>query len=76
MFVWRNAILLGAIFVGVGLIYLWSQGSGSTMDRAGVIRTLFFELVVNYGIREVLGIRFGYQGLNPHEGKPPITPVP
>lgn len=36
MFVWRNAILVGAIFVGVGLIYLWSQGSGSTMDRAGV----------------------------------------
>jgi 6-phosphofructokinase 1 len=37
-----------------------------------VIRTLFFELVTNYGIQEVLGIRFGYQGLNPREGKPPI----
>ena len=38
-----------------------------------VIRTLFFELVSNYGVREVLGIRFGYQGLNPQEGKPPLT---
>jgi 6-phosphofructokinase 1 len=38
-----------------------------------VIRTLFFELVRNYGVREVLGIRFGYQGLNPQEGKPPFT---
>jgi 6-phosphofructokinase 1 len=38
-----------------------------------VIRTLYFELVSNYGVREVLGIRFGYQGLNPREGKPPIT---
>jgi 6-phosphofructokinase 1 len=37
-----------------------------------IIRTLFFELVVNYGIREMLGIRFGYQGLNPQAGAPPI----
>jgi 6-phosphofructokinase 1 len=38
-----------------------------------VVRTLFFELVKNYGVREVLGIRFGYQGLNPEEGKPPLV---
>jgi 6-phosphofructokinase 1 len=38
-----------------------------------VIRTLYFELVRNYGVQEVLGIRFGYQGLNPREGKPPVT---
>jgi 6-phosphofructokinase 1 len=38
-----------------------------------VIRTLFFELTRNYGIHEVLGIRFGYQGLNPHKGAPPIS---
>jgi 6-phosphofructokinase 1 len=38
-----------------------------------VIRTLFFELTANYGIREVLGIRFGYQGLNPEGGKPPLV---
>jgi 6-phosphofructokinase 1 len=38
-----------------------------------VIRTLFFELTVNYGIREVLGIRFGFEGLNPEKGEPPLT---
>ena len=37
-----------------------------------IIRTLYFELAVNYAIREVLGIRFGYQGLNPQAGAPPI----
>jgi 6-phosphofructokinase 1 len=36
-----------------------------------VIRTLFFELTKNYGVRELLGIRFGFQGLNPQVGKPP-----
>ena len=36
MFVWRNAIILGIIFIGVGLLYWWVQGSGATMDRAGV----------------------------------------
>jgi hypothetical protein len=36
MFVWRNAILLGIIFIAVGLLYWWVQGNGATMDRAGV----------------------------------------
>ena len=34
-----------------------------------VIRTLFFELKVNYGIREVLGIRYGYRGLQPNAAR-------
>jgi 6-phosphofructokinase 1 len=38
-----------------------------------VIRTLFYELKVNYGIREVLGIRYGYRGLNPAVADPPIV---
>ncbi len=38
-----------------------------------VIRSLFYELQANYGIREVLGIRFGYEGLNPEVGEPPIV---
>jgi 6-phosphofructokinase 1 len=37
-----------------------------------VIRTCFFELTVNYGIREMLGIPFGYQGLGPDSIAPPI----
>lgn len=38
-----------------------------------VIRTLFFELTTNYGVREMVGIRFGYQGLNPPEARPPLV---
>ena len=49
--------------------HLWRHSAPGINN---VIRTLFFELVSNYGVREVLGIRFGYQGLNPQEGKPPI----
>lgn len=37
-----------------------------------VIRSAFFELRHNYGVPEVLGIRYGYQGLNPAAGQPPI----
>jgi 6-phosphofructokinase 1 len=37
-----------------------------------VIRTLFFELTENYGVRTVLGIRFGLEGLNPQTGEPPV----
>jgi len=37
-----------------------------------VIRTLYFELKVNYGIQEVLGIRYGYQGLQPGSKVQPI----
>jgi hypothetical protein len=36
VFVWRNAIVLGAIFMIVGVIYWYVQGEGHTMDRAGV----------------------------------------
>ena len=38
-----------------------------------VIRTCVYELMHNYGVPEVLGIRYGFQGLNPQEGRPPIA---
>jgi 6-phosphofructokinase 1 len=37
-----------------------------------VIRSVFLELHMNYGVQQVLGIRHGYQGLNPEMGGPPI----
>lgn len=37
-----------------------------------VIRSAFIELHMNYRVKEVLGIRYGYQGLNPAVGLPPI----
>ena len=41
-----------------------------------VIRSAFLELHHNYGVKEVLGIRYGYAGLNPAVGKPPIRLTP
>jgi hypothetical protein len=32
----RNALLLGALFVVIGIVYLILQGSGAELDRAGV----------------------------------------
>jgi 6-phosphofructokinase 1 len=38
-----------------------------------VIRSLFFEMHHAYGVREVLGFRFGYQGLDPEHGAEPLV---
>ncbi len=38
-----------------------------------VIRNLYYQLHSNYGLPQVLGIRYGYQGLNPAEGLPPLS---
>ena len=37
-----------------------------------VIRSLVIELLLNYGVREVLGIRYGYQGLSASADTAPI----
>ena len=37
-----------------------------------VIRSVFYELFENYGVRRVLGIRNGYLGLNPESGLEPV----
>jgi len=41
-----------------------------------VIRSAFLEFHYNYGVKKVLGIRYGYAGLNPKEGLPPIELTP
>jgi hypothetical protein len=43
MFVWRNAIILGIIFVAVGVIYFLVQGTdlARTADRAGATMLVF-----------------------------------
>ena len=35
MFIWRNAVILGIIFVLVGLGYYLVKGEGVGLDRAG-----------------------------------------
>src|SRR6476469_8814428 len=37
-----------------------------------VIRSLFRELHLAYGVKEVLGFRWGYKGLDPEHGSEPI----
>ena len=37
-----------------------------------VIRSTYFHLRANYGVPQVLGIRYGYQGLNPAAGESPV----
>lgn len=41
-----------------------------------VIRSLFLELHFNYGVAVVLGIPYGYQGLDPSMGHAPIVLTP
>lgn len=41
-----------------------------------VIRSLFLELHHGYGVREVLGFRDGYQGLDPRRGAEPVVMTP
>ena len=38
-----------------------------------VIRSLFFEMRHSYGIKEVLGFRWGYHGLDPENGIEPLV---
>ena len=41
-----------------------------------VIRSLFLELHHAYGVKEVLGFRWGYQGLDPEHGVEPLILTP
>ena len=41
-----------------------------------VIRSVVIELWHNYDVRDVSGIRYGYQGLNPAVGRPPMRLTP
>ncbi|MBN1343770.1 MAG: ATP-dependent 6-phosphofructokinase [Phycisphaerae bacterium] len=41
-----------------------------------VIRSAFLELHYNYGVPQVLGLRYGYRGLNPVRGHSPIRLTP
>ena len=41
-----------------------------------VIRSLFYEMHHAYGVKEVLGFRWGYQGLDPEHGAEPLVLTP
>ena len=41
-----------------------------------VIRSAVLEVYHNYGVKNILGIRYGYAGLNPEVGLPPMALTP
>jgi len=41
-----------------------------------VIRSLVFELTFNYGVKQIAGIRYGFQGFHPEHGPSPIELTP
>jgi 6-phosphofructokinase 1 len=41
-----------------------------------VIRTLYFVLTANYGVPQVLGIRYGFEGFNPEKAKAALGLTP
>lgn len=63
-----------------GMIFFKPQETKAAIVTCGgvspglnnVIRSATHELTMNYGVRAVYGIRYGYQGLNPAVGKPPV----
>ena len=56
MFVWRNALILGLIFIVVGIIYFFVQGpdNGTTSDRAGVTMLVILGLAMAFGFTILL----------------------
>jgi hypothetical protein len=41
LFIWRNALILGIVFVIVGVAYYLLQGEGLGLDRAGATMLVF-----------------------------------
>jgi 6-phosphofructokinase 1 len=41
-----------------------------------VIRSASLELIFNYGVKRVVGIRYGFRGMNPQVGDPPVELTP
>jgi len=41
-----------------------------------VIRSIFMQLYYRYGVRDILGFRYGYQGFNPANGYEPLRLTP
>lgn len=41
-----------------------------------VVRSLVLEMTYNYGVKQILGIRYGYRGLSPDAPRPPLVMTP
>ncbi len=45
---------------------------GMSPGLNNVIRSIFLELYYNYGVREIVGFKYGYRGMNPRHGNHPV----
>jgi len=51
---WRAALVLGAIFATVGIVYLLVQGSGPSADRSGVAMLIALGIAMAFGFSVLL----------------------
>lgn len=51
---WRAALVLGAIFVIVGIVYLVVQGSGPYSDRSGAEMLIVLGIAMAFGFSILL----------------------
>jgi drug/metabolite transporter (DMT)-like permease len=51
---WRNALVLGGIFVIVGTIYLLVQGDGHTADRSGAAMLIVLGIAMAFAFSVLL----------------------
>jgi len=49
---------------------------GMSPGLNNVIRSIFLELYYNYGVREIIGFKYGYRGMNPVHGNNPVFMTP
>jgi hypothetical protein len=56
MFSWRNALVLGAIFIVVGIAYLFLQGDGAYIDRAGALMLVMLGVAMAFGFAVLLRV--------------------
>jgi hypothetical protein len=56
MFSWRNALVLGAIFIVVGIAYLFLQGDGLYIDRAGALMLVMLGVAMAFGFAVLLRV--------------------
>lgn len=54
MYHWRGALIIGAVFVVVGLAYFVLQGAGATMDRAGATLLVVLGGAMAFGFGVIL----------------------
>jgi len=59
MFISRNAIILGAGFVAVGVLYLLLQGDGLWLDRAGATMLIVLGLAMAFTFAVLLRVSRG-----------------